>query len=146
MTILQVLKQEHAEVKKLLKNAEKTGSAAGKTRKALFAEIYTQLMLHAKAEDKVLYTRLREKKLTKEITLEAKEEHVVAEFVLKSLNGLDPKHEAWKGKIMVLRENVEHHIREEEQEMFPKVKELFTTLELQEMAEEYLEEKGNIRI
>ncbi len=146
MTIFQVLKQEHAEVKKLLKKAEDTTSKSAKTRQTVFAEIYKQLMVHAKAEDAVLYTRLKEKKETKDLTLEAKEEHLVAEFVMKCMKSLDATDETWKGKIMVLRENVEHHIREEEQELFPKAKKLFSTKEAQQLATEYLEEKKNIKI
>lgn len=141
MTIFSILKAEHDEVKALLKKAEDTTERAEQTRKELFEKIYEALMLHAKAEQRSLYDRLHEEREFHDLLLEAEEEHHVVERSLNEIEGTHADDEHWKAKVTVLREVLEHHIKEEEEEMFPKAKKLLSAEEQKQLGEQFMKEK-----
>ena len=142
MDIFDVLKQEHKELNSLLEQAEETTERAEKTRTELLSKIRTSLLLHAKAEEKSLYKRLKGEETLEDLLLEAAEEHEVAEHVLSELDGLDTADETWKAKVTVLHESIEHHVKEEEDEMFPKAKKCLAEGEAEELAVLFKEEKA----
>lgn len=142
--IFKQLKTEHDQLKKLLKQAEE---AAEPQRAALLEEIEQMLVPHARGEEKTLYALLYERASEEEkedaldLTNEAYEEHRVADQLLKDLKKTDVAHETWLAKLSVIKENLEHHIKEEEEELFEKAKKLISADERSEILEAYLSAK-----
>ena len=148
MSAIDLLESQHREVAKLFKQIEKTSSGEEKIR--LFEEIADKLAIHAAIEEHHFYPAVKAKR-TEDILLEAVEEHLVIERTIADLLQLDVGDEHFDAKITVLKEEVEHHVGEEEKDLFPKVKKILSKEELdaleQEMIAEQaeLEEEGNPR-
>jgi hemerythrin superfamily protein len=148
MSAIDLLESQHREVAKLFKQIEKTSSGEEKIR--LFEEIADKLAIHAAIEEHHFYPAVKAKR-TEDILLEAVEEHLVIKRTLADLLQLEVGDEHFDAKITVLKEEVEHHVGEEEKDLFPKVKKILSKQELdaleQEMVaeQEELEEEGNPR-
>lgn len=138
--ILDKLKHEHQEVANLLEQASSDNQSLDKKKK-LFDNINKQLILHMEYEEELFYPTIKENPATKNIVLEGYEEHNVAKTLLKELQELPVEDEMWLAKLTVLKENIQHHVQEEEQNMFPKVEKMIDEEELQDMAEEMQEFK-----
>jgi hemerythrin superfamily protein len=122
MNIYELLHEDHQKVKSLLKELEETTERAEKTRDRLIREVEMELTIHSEAEEKFLYPRLQAISETKDLAYEAVEEHKVVKTLLTELVS-EPKDTAeWSAKLTVLKENVEHHIEEEEGPLFSKAK------------------------
>lgn len=122
MDLYALLKEDHKKVKDLLKDLEDTTERAEKSRERLIREVEAELTVHSEAEEKFLYPRLQGFSETKELAYEAVEEHKVVKTLLTELVS-EPKGTAeWTAKLAVLKENVEHHIEEEEGPLFSKAK------------------------
>jgi len=115
-----LLKADHEAVSQLFAEYEKTRSVPNK--KALVAEICTALSVHAQIEEEIFYpavkTALKDKLLVPEATVE----HTSVKDLIAQLEGVEPDGEMYDAKVKVLSEYVKHHVREEQNEMFPKVK------------------------
>ncbi len=122
MDVLEFLSNEHDEAKAVFKKLEK---AEGAEADRLFQQLHTMLSLHEELEEKLLYPQLKEEKQTQDIVLESYQEHHVMDVLLKEISKLKPDAEEWEPKIKVLQENTEHHIEEEEGDLFPKVRKLW---------------------
>lgn len=120
MNPFELLKQDHKKVAGILEQLSGTTERALKTRDELFSKLNTELDLHARIEEKVLYPALKELEETRDIANEAIEEHRVVKRLLKELGVAQKGTEQWTAKLTVLKENVEHHVEEEEGEMFMK--------------------------
>ncbi|MBI1735458.1 MAG: hemerythrin domain-containing protein [Candidatus Rokubacteria bacterium] len=118
MDAVSMLKKQHREVEALFKKAEKAKNAD--MRRELVDLIVTKLSMHTKLEEEIVYPAIREvqSKKAEEMVLEAYEEHAVVKLVLAQLPDVDPEDERFHAKITVLEELVEHHVEEEEREMF----------------------------
>jgi len=122
MDLYKLLHEDHLKVKSLLKELEDTTEKAEKTRFRLIKEVEMELTVHSEAEEKFLYPRLQGISETKDLAFEAIEEHKVVKSLLTELVS-EPKGTAeWSAKLTVLKENVEHHIEEEEGPLFSKAK------------------------
>ena len=141
-SILKQLKDEHNEVKSLLKKAEEATEAE---RSSLLEQIEEKLIPHARGEEKTLYAALleQEKRKAEDVDLvqEAYEEHRATDSLLSDLKNTAVDYEGWGGKLQVLKENIEHHIKEEEEELFTEARQQFTDAELVDLKEVYLGEK-----
>jgi hemerythrin-like domain-containing protein len=113
-----------------MKAAEETTARAGSRRRELLKTITSELTAHELMEEKVLYPALKSHPEAKEIVLEGYQEHHVADIVLDELGDLDPGDERWGAKFKVFKENVEHHIEEEEGEMFKTARRVFSREQL----------------
>jgi hemerythrin superfamily protein len=122
MDVYELLKTDHKTVSELFKKFEQTTTRASKTREDLFTKIQQELELHAALEEEMLYPLLEEAEETHEIALEAVQEHDVVKKLLAELADMDLGDEEFDAKLTVLKENVEHHVEEEEGEMFPKAR------------------------
>ena len=120
MNALELLKQDHQKVKKLLTSATETEDKS--EQKRLSREIRTELETHARIEETIFYPALKDADETRDITLEAFEEHKLVKTLLGELESLGKDKEEWTAKFTVLKENIEHHVEEEEDEMFPKAR------------------------
>jgi len=117
MNAFELLKTDH---KKMAQLFDKMESARGKAKLALFQQIKTELELHTHIEEKIFYPALETPEETHDLTLEAYEEHKVVKTLLAELSSANSADDEWQAKAKVLRENVEHHVKEEEGELFDK--------------------------
>ena len=145
MDALTLLKTDHDKVKRLLDELESTTERGVKTRTELFATIKGELTVHESIEEEIFYPALMEKAKTKEITLEAYEEHHVVDMLMGELEDLDVEDESWGAKAKVMKENIEHHIEEEEGEMFQKTRQAFDAEELEELGGRMASRKGELQ-
>ena len=137
-----LLKNDHKEILRTFKDFEKAGDDAHATKGKLVDRIIELLTVHTYIENEVMYPRVRE--LLPEVeedVLESYEEHHVADVLVVELSAMKPDSERFTAKTTVLIENVRHHIEEEEQEWFPKVREGLGRKALQEIGEELLAAK-----
>lgn len=139
------LRNDHVELKKLLKDMVDTTERAVQTRQTLRQTFADLLMAHSKAEEDVFYQPLRDQKETHDIILEAQEEHHLAETVLKEILDLDVSDETWVAKVEVLQESLKHHIEEEEEEIFPKAQKILSSDEAKRMGEAFEEAMSQMR-
>lgn len=122
MDAITLLTRDHQTMEKLFQRFENTGPRAMKTRKQLAERIVEELSVHAAIEEQVLYPAIRENlPEVEDDVLEALEEHHVAKWVLSEIDGMEPEHERFRAKVIVLIESVRHHVEEEEEILFPKV-------------------------
>ena len=135
MDALTLLKHDHDKVKKLLSELETTTERGVKTRAELFATIKGELTVHETIEEEIFYPALLDKAKTHDITLEGYEEHHVVDLLMGELEDLDVADETWGPKAKVMQENIEHHIEEEEGDMFKKTCQVFDEAELEELGE-----------
>ncbi|MEO6238486.1 MAG: hemerythrin domain-containing protein [Vicinamibacterales bacterium] len=127
------LEADHRRIEELFKRGEKTTARGVKTRSELLRTIDSALNAHELIEEKILYPALRLHPEAHDIVLEGIQEHHVADLILKELRALDRHDEQWGAKFKVLKENIEHHIQEEEGPMFRSARGLFSRDELREM-------------
>jgi len=118
MKATDLLKRQHREVKGLFKKMEKTEN--GGERKKLMETITQELQMHTSIEEEIFYPAIREmeSKKAEKMVDEALEEHHVVKLVLAELPKVDPEDDRFEAKMTVLSELIEHHVEEEEEEMF----------------------------
>lgn len=141
MDVFKLLKQDHDEVAKLFEKLSETGDGAVKTREKMFKQLARELAVHTQLEEEIFYPRLREEESLRESINEGIEEHHVADQLLEELSGLAVNDEQWDAKLAVLKEMIEHHVEEEEKELFPKAAKLIDKDEAAEMGRTIEEEK-----
>jgi hemerythrin superfamily protein len=135
MDALEVLKQDHERVKELFEQAESTED--DKAKRKLFKDIKKELDTHARIEETVFYPAMQEHEELKDMVLESLEEHKQVKKLLREIDRLGKTSEKFEPKLKVLQENVEHHAEEEEEgKMFPKIRELINSAELEELGNE----------
>ena len=133
MNALTLLTDDHRRVKKLLRDLEGTTDRAVKTREATFDKLKSELTVHEIIEEEIFYPELKAHPKAKSIVLEAFEEHNVVDTLMGELSGLPFDDETWIAKFTVMMENIEHHIEEEEGEMFAKARSVFGRAELEDL-------------
>jgi iron-sulfur cluster repair protein YtfE (RIC family) len=114
-----LLKTDHRRFEKLLEEGEKSTERASKGRRELLETLIAELNVHEAIEEQVLYPALEPHAEAREVVLESFEEHHVADTILKELKETRADAETWGAKFKVLKENIAHHISEEERVMFP---------------------------
>jgi hemerythrin-like domain-containing protein len=139
MDAFQLLKEDHRKVEGLFSQLE---SASGKAKLDVFKQIKTELELHTHIEEKIFYPALEEPEETHDLTLEAYEEHAVVKTLLKELGRARTANDEWEAQAKVLQENVEHHVEEEENELFPKADSALSDEELADLTERMIAEKS----
>jgi hemerythrin-like domain-containing protein len=135
MDAMSLLKEDHRKVKKILAELESTTERGTKTREELFTKVKQELVIHEAIEEEIFYPALKEHPKTKEIALEGYEEHHVVDTVMAEIEGVAYDDEKWGAKFTVMKENLEHHIEEEEGEMFKQAKQVFDQDELTQLGE-----------
>lgn len=133
MDAFELLKQDHKTVSGILEKLDATTERGVKTREELFTQLKTELDIHAQIEEQILYPVLKEAKETEDITLEAYEEHAVVKRLLQELDALAKDDETWGAKLTVLKENVEHHVEEEEGEMFKDARKVLSAEQIEDI-------------
>lgn len=128
-----LLETDHRRFEKLLEQGEATTERAVKGRTEILATLKAALEVHEEIEEKILYPALKSHPEAREIVLEGYQEHHVADLIIEELRRVATDNEKWGAKFKVLKENIEHHIEEEEDSMFPKARGIFSREELQDL-------------
>ena len=132
---ISLLKQDHDKVKKVLSDLDATTERAVKTREELFTKVKHELQVHEAIEEEIFYPALKEHPKAKDLVLEAYEEHNVVDMVMAEIEEVSFEDERWGAKLTVMKENVEHHIEEEETEMFKQARQVFDSQELEDLGQ-----------
>ena len=133
MDAIALLKDDHRKVKALLRKLEATTERGVKTRTELFGRVKGELTLHEIIEEEIFYPTLKQHPKAREIVLEGYEEHDVVNILMGELEALPVDDETWGPKAKVMIESVEHHIEEEEGDMFVKARQVFDRAELEQL-------------
>ena len=142
MNAIELLKTDHDKVEELF---EQVKANEGGDNTAVFEQIKKELDMHTHIEETIFYPRLIEEgnEELKSIVLEGIEEHRQAKMFLRELSELAQDSEKFDPKLKVLMEDVEHHVQEEEGEMFPLVEDQFDEAVLEELGAEMEAEKAS---
>ena len=128
MNAIDLLKQQHDEVEELFKKIENARSG----KEELFDQIADALAVHSAIEEQHFYPATKDAR-TEELLHEAVEEHLAVKRVIADLLEMEPDDPQFEAKIKVLKEQVEHHVEEEESELFPKVQKVHSKDELEDL-------------
>ncbi len=142
--IYDMLQKDHETVRTALDRLIASGNGAKKTREDLFTKVKNELELHTKFEEEVFYPTFRADKKDKEAKEEVKDalgEHKDAKQMLAKLEKMDMTSDEFIEKVKELKAALEHHIHDEEDEMFPQAREAVSDEESQEMAKKYADMK-----
>lgn len=143
LNILDLLEMDHLKVRALgfqIKTARDR-----KRQEHIFSRIAKILEAHTHAEEAVFYPACRKIEKLKEITLEAQEEHKQVKTLLKEIKDLARDSDRWEPKVRLLLDNFEHHVKDEEGRLFPKVRRYLDYKELEELARELTASKKKER-
>ncbi len=139
------LKKDHKKIKDLMNKIESILDGKYEADKyKLFLQLNEELVSHSKAEDKAYYNKLVNYEKTKDIVKEGKEEHAIIANLLKQMTTLDSESDKWKAKFTVLKELVEHHVKDEELDMFKKSEKILDQGQGEQIKEDYLDEKERV--
>lgn len=133
MDALTLLQSDHDQLKAIMAQLEKTTRRAVKKRANLFNKLEHDLRIHEQIEEAVLYPALMNAPKAKDLALEAFEEHDFVDTIVAEIDETPVESDAWHAKFVVMKENVEHHIQEEEGQLFPKARQAFDQSELDDL-------------
>ena len=128
MNAIDLLKQQHDQVEELFKKIENAKSG----KEELFDQIADALAVHSAIEEQHFYPATKDTR-TEELLHEAVEEHLGVKRIIADLLEMEPDDPQFEAKIKVLKEQVEHHVEEEEKELFPKVRKMHSKEELEDL-------------
>ncbi|MCB2288484.1 hemerythrin domain-containing protein [Clostridium sp. CS001] len=137
MNIFDIIIEEHKNFRKVANKLEEMTSRAIKTRTELFTSLKKELESHHEAEEKSLFSELYKHKETKELSLECIEEHNVIKYLIGELESLNVDHESWGPKFKVFKEMLEHHLDEEEKEVFIEARKILDKDTCEELGEKF---------
>jgi hemerythrin-like domain-containing protein len=144
MNAITLLEDDHKELKKLLEKGDDTTERSVKTRAALLQEIAAKLTAHEKIEEDIFYPALKEHPKARDIVLEGYQEHHVVDLIMAELKTTREDDERWGAKFSVMKENIEHHIEEEEDDMFKTARSVFSRDELEALGDRMEQMKSEI--
>jgi hemerythrin-like domain-containing protein len=141
MNAIELLKADHEKVSEIFEKLEDTTESDEKTRTELFTKLKQERDLHAHIEETIFYPVLKKAEETRDITMEGIQEHHVVKVLLGELNSMKAGSEVWTAKLKVLQENVEHHVEEEEDDMFKSARQVLSKERLEELGAQMEQEK-----
>jgi iron-sulfur cluster repair protein YtfE (RIC family) len=142
MDVYELLVQDHQKARHLFEKLADSSEGAEKTRDGLFARLKQELELHTQIEEKYFYPALRDRKETKELVEEALEEHSNVKQLLQELDQTEDKTDDWAEQLAKLQKDVEHHVAEEETELFPLARQVLDQKEADQIAQAIQQEKA----
>lgn len=147
-SIQKTIKKDHENIRNLLKELEKAIKNEDANRDAIFDQLAKEVIAHSKAEEDVLYEALikENKEKMNEKVAEGKEEHHLAEILIQEMKALNSKDSQWEAKFEVLKENLKHHLTEEERDILPQSKGMIDKKEATQLSEEFQDEKETKRV
>lgn len=148
MNAIDLLKADHEKVKSILSQLSESTDRAVKKRTELLEKLELEVSIHTQLEEEILYPAFKAAggKAEAEMYYEAKEEHrTVDSLVLPDLKGTDPTSPEFAGRVKVIKELLEHHIEEEETDMFPHAKKILGKAKLDELGDQMLTLKASLK-
>jgi hemerythrin-like domain-containing protein len=142
MDAISLLIDDHREIQAVLKRIRETDEGETRERGELFEKARRLLTVHEVIEEEIFYPTLEQHPKAKDMVLEGFEEHDVVNHIMAELEGMPYDDEHWGPTAKVMTENVEHHIGDEEHEMFPKARQVFDEHELEELGKAMAERKA----
>ena len=142
---VKLLERDHRRFEKLLEEGEETTARASKRRRSVLHTLAAEIAAHERKEEKVLYPALKTHPEAKDIVLESFQEHHVADVIVAELQRLDVSNEQWGAKFKVLKENIEHHIQEEEGPMWRTARGVLSQDELRQLGARMARMKADAR-
>lgn len=143
-----MLKSDHATVKRLLRELDETTERAVKQRERLVSRIEQEIKIHSQLEEELFYpcfkTAAEEQNGEDDLFYEATEEHHVVDMILPALKAANPKSKEFGAKAKVLKDLIEHHVREEENEMFAEARKLLDDEQLRALGDEMTARKKTL--
>ena len=139
-----LLTEDHEQVKAMFEQYEELGDRAHVSKHKLALQICDELIKHTMIEEEIFYPAVRKAIKDDDIMDESLVEHAAAKDLIAQIQEMDPGDELFDAKVKVLSEQIDHHVQEEEGEMFPKVRK--AKLDLQELGEEMAARKENIEL
>ena len=136
-----LLKQDHDEVRALFQKFDRAGHRAHKTKKGIVQKLVQELAMHSAIEEQIFYPAARNLMDDEDIVLESLEEHHIVKWTLSELDGMEPSDERFDAKVTVLKELVLHHAKEEERDMFPKIRKKLSPADLEDLGAQLAEAK-----
>jgi hemerythrin superfamily protein len=145
MDAIEMLKADHEKVKGLFRQYEAAGDRAYQKKQSIAEEVFTEITVHSTLEEELFYPAVKAEtdKQGQELVAESVEEHHVVAMLIEELKALDPKDERYDAKFTVLMENIEHHIEEEEDELFPEAEDVLGD-EIEDLGAQMKERKGQL--
>ncbi|MFN2489529.1 MAG: hemerythrin domain-containing protein [Actinomycetota bacterium] len=143
MDALELLKDDHDRVKELLEDLESVDATRRRTE--LFTRVRKEMEVHESIEEEIFYPALKEHPKAREIVLEGYEEHHVVDELMGEISELSADDERWTAKLTVMKENLEHHIEEEEEDMFSTARDVFSDDELAELGARMSDRKSELQ-
>lgn len=140
---IELLTEDHAAVKKLFRRFAKLhkDEASADERKTLASEICTMLTVHAQIEEEIFYPAAREALDDADLVDEATVEHASAKALIEQIESMGADEELFDAKVMVLGEYIDHHVKEEQDELFPKIR---RRIDIREVGEQLAARKDTL--
>lgn len=141
---IELLKADHKKVDKMFKDFEKKKEKDREAAIELVEQIMMELTVHAQIEEEIFYPTMRESggDAMTELLDEAEVEHMTAKDLIAQISSMSPEDELYDARVKVLGEYVKHHVKEEEDEMFPKAKK--ADVDMEELGKMLLERKQEL--
>jgi hemerythrin superfamily protein len=147
MRVTTILKKDHRMVSGLMMTLEMTPKFNGTVRKSLFNQIYNNLMAHATAEEEVFYPAIRNVAFGQgQLVDEAYREHGTVKDLLRQLQNMDPMSDEFDNRLAELKSNVQHHVEEEETEIFRLCDERMSEDQLREIGRALSDRKKELKM
>ena len=144
--VFSLLHEDHENVALIFKKIESMKSKeTAQTPEQLFKELYTELELHAKVEEDLVYPVFKKYEETRKIVEESLREHQEIDRLLSELKGMRPDDQKWMGKLGELQRKVEHHVKEEEEQLFPQGRKIISEDQAQQLGETVENKKEELR-
>lgn len=147
MDAIKLLKQDHAAVKALFEEFAASGERAHQKRKNIATRVCEELTVHASIEEEIFYPTIKAQHSEpgRKLVRESIEEHEIVKRLVDEITELDEQDEQFSAKMKVLQDVVEHHVKEEEKQMFPLASRLLTQQQLDELGDELEVQKEELQ-
>lgn len=142
MNILDIIKEDHEKTLDAFEKLEKTTTHSSSTRDEIWTSLEDDLLAHMDGEEAVFYPKLEQD--IEDKILEAIEEHNLVRMAMEDLDDTPQDDKRWLAKLKVIKENVEHHIEEEEDDIFKAARKAFGNKDLEDMGKRFKEAKEKI--
>jgi hypothetical protein len=142
---IEMLERDHRRLEALFKKGAATTTRGSKVRREVLDALTAELVVHERIEEKVLYPALKRHADARDIVLEGYQEHHVADVIVRELHRMPPTDERWGAKLKVLQENIEHHIEEEEGDMFKTARSVLSRAQLEALGRKMAAMKAEAR-
>ncbi|NLD72428.1 MAG: hemerythrin domain-containing protein [Chloroflexi bacterium] len=145
MDVFEIIHNDHEAVQKILTDLEETTSRAHQKRKEGLAKFTQEIEPHMLAEEEVFYPQIqdagKDETEVRQHVIEGYDEHRLAKMVLSELQQMDTQDEAWAPKLKVLKDLIEHHIEEEESEIFEGAREVLNQNQIDQVTKQFQQAK-----